>query len=162
MSRIPGWLVLTGSIAAFAALCWDAGRRLPESYPSVARCQRDPLRYDGREVWIIPAKVISSDLENYEVMHGGGNIRVRSTSQPPVGAYVYVHGTYRAAGWVDQKSILIDEHFIAERNGVVGISLVILLVFAGIFRRAFIWREGSFHVRAPHSAVAPQEPKDRN
>ncbi len=161
--KIPAWLVLTTSIAGFAALCWDAGVRLPEAYPSVERCLRDPARYAGREIWIIPAKVTASDPESYEVQHpGGGRVRVRSTSQPEPGAYVYVNGTFRADGIVDQESLLVDSRFIAERNGILAISLVTLFIFAGLFLRMFGWRNGAFHVREPHSAGAPQKPQDRN
>lgn len=145
MKRIA---IAAAAIAVFAALCWDAGRRLPEAYPSVARCQREPARYAGREIWIIPAKVMASDPEGYEVRHGGGGtVRVRAGSQPPPGAYVYVHGTFQGDGVVDQKSLLVDTRFIAERNGIVAVSLVLLGVFAILFLRTFAWRNGAFHPR---------------
>jgi hypothetical protein len=161
--KIPGWLVFAASVAGFAALCWDAGSHLPEAYPSVARCLRDPARYAGREIWIIPAKVSASGPEEYEVMHGGGGtVRVRATTQPPLGSYVYVNGIFRADGVVDQRSILIDNHFIAERDAIVAISLVMLAIFAGLFHRAFAWRNGAFHVRDPRSAVAPPGPQGRS
>jgi hypothetical protein len=161
--KIPPWLVFTASVAGFAVLCWDAGVRLPEAYPSIGRCLSRPARYAGREIWIIPGKVTASDPEGYEVQHGGGGrVRVRATSQPPPGAYVYVHGTFQPGGFVDQKSILVDTRFIAERNGIVAISVVMLIIFAAFFHRTFAWRNGAFHVRDPHSAVALHEPLDRN
>ena len=61
--------------------------------------------------------------------------------------YDSVHGIFRADGIVDQRSILIDNHFIAERNAIVGVSLVMLAIFSGFFHRAFAWRNGAFHVR---------------
>jgi len=161
--NIPGWLICTASIAGFAALCWDAGTRLPEAYPTIARCQADPARYAGREIWIIPGRVSASDPEGYEVQHGGGgSVRVRATSQPTPGSYVYVRGTFQADGVVDQKSILADDHFIAERNGVLAISIAVLVLFAGFFHRTFAWRNGAFHVRESYSAEAPQNLTDRN
>ncbi|HTF57664.1 MAG TPA: hypothetical protein VK661_10565 [Planctomycetota bacterium] len=146
--KIPAWLIFTACVGGFAALCWDAGVRLPEAYPTIGRCQADPARYAGREIWIIPARVSASDPEGYEVQHGGGGrVRIRATSQPPPGAYVYVRGTFQADGVVDQKSILVDTHFIAERNGTVAISVLTLILFAGFFHRTFAWRSGTFHVR---------------
>lgn len=146
--KLPGWLVFTACVAGFAALCWDAGKRFPEEFPGVNRCQGDPARYAGREIWIIPAKVVVSDPEGYEIIHGtGGMIRVRSTTMPPVGSHIYLRGNFQRDGTLIQTAVLVDEHFALERRAVIVLSLITLLVFAWLFHRTFAWRNRAFHPR---------------
>jgi hypothetical protein len=143
--RILGGL---SAVTAFALLCWDAGIRVSEAYPTVRRCLSDPVRYAGREVWIMPGKVETSDSDSFVVLQRDGKVRVRSTARPAPGEYVFIRGIFEPGGTLEGRLVEVNPRFRAERAGVVGCSLAILAVFAWMFHRTFVWREGAFHVRA--------------
>jgi len=144
MTRV---VAAAASVGIFVLLCWDAGRRLPEAYPNVGRCQSDPAKYAGREVWVIPGKIASSDASGFDLIHGHGTVRVRSNSMPPEGEYAYVRGVFQADGTLRGTGIEIDHGFILARAGIIGLSLFTLFFFARVLIRTFRWRDGAFHPR---------------
>ena len=157
--RFVGAAVAAG---LFVLLCWDASRRLPEAFPSVGRCQANPAKYANREVWVIPGMVVWSEEDWFKLVHSEGEVRVHSRARPPVGVHAYVRGTFLADGTVLATGLELAPGFMVARAGVIILSLITLILFAGVFLRTFGWRDGAFPVREPHSAVAPQKPLDRN
>ena len=135
------------AVSAFALLCWDAAVRVSETYPNLRRCLANPAKYAGREVWLIPGKVESSDPEGFVVIDPAGRVRVRSTARPAPGSHVYVRGVFEAAGTLDARRVEVNPHFVAERAGVILISLAVLGVFAWMFHKTFAWRDGAIQVR---------------
>lgn len=141
------WLAFAGFVAVFTVLCWDAGQRMPEAYPSVARCQSDPARYAGRQLWIIPGKILASDPTGFVLTHAHGRVRVHSNLMPPAGAYAFIRATFQADGTLLATGVDVDPNYLVKRTGILFISMITLLFFALLFHRTFQWRNGALAIR---------------
>lgn len=155
MKRI---IVAAAAIAVFAVLCWDSGLRMGEAHPTVRRCQSDPGRFAGRDIWIIPGRISSPDPEGFDVKHATGVARVRSTLNPPADEYVFLRGVFKEDGTIQATAVHVESRFLFKRRGIILISLITLFFFAILFFRAFEWRAGGLQVRQHRSAVPPQQP----
>jgi hypothetical protein len=144
MKRI---LAASAALLIFGLLCWDASVRVGDAYPSVRRCQSDPARFAGKEIWIIPGKIINPDPEGFTLIHSTGEVRVRSNLDPPAEEYAFIRGVFKEDGTVLATGVHVESGFLAKRLGIVLISLVTLLFVSLLFVRTFEWRSGAFHAR---------------
>ncbi|HKS15929.1 MAG TPA: hypothetical protein VJU16_01305 [Planctomycetota bacterium] len=134
-------------VGIFAALCWDATQRLAEAYPTVFTCQADPLKYEGKPVWMNPSEVVTSFPAFFEVQYFHKWVRVHSNLHPRLGTRVMVHGRFRIDGTVEAIACAEDNDFTMNRRGVLIVSILVLAAGVYVFRSAFAWRDWAFHPR---------------
>ena len=141
------WVLGPLCVVAFGILCWDASSRLVDDYPPLYVCRQDPLKYEGKPVWMSPSPVMAVGRGFFTVDHFGETVRVTSPTVPETGALVMVYGTFRSDGTVEAASWQIELHYRMKRRGVIVISFFVLAIGVVIFHRTFAWRAGAFYVR---------------
>jgi hypothetical protein len=132
---------------AFAALCWDSAVRLADAYPPYYLCIEDPVRHEGKPVWISAEPVLAVRSDHFVIDHEGDVIRILTPKPPPVGAMVMVYGTFRSIGLVEATTWQAESHYRFKRRTVFAVSFIVVVVGIFFFRRSFAWRDGAFHPR---------------
>ncbi|MBI4565307.1 MAG: hypothetical protein HY716_11500 [Planctomycetes bacterium] len=135
------------AIGGFTALCADAAIRLPERYPGIQRCVRQPHRYQGSDVLILPSTVLESSESHFVLDVRGLRVRVDSTLQPSPGDHVMVRGDFHDAASVKATAVRMVPGYTFRRAGVYAVSVLALIAFAWIFRRRFEWRREGLYPR---------------
>jgi hypothetical protein len=134
-----GWK-LAGAAGLILALGALSAARGPAAKPSAVMCLAEPGRWDGREVWVASAPVLSVGAGGFVLEAGGLPFRVDGTSDVRPGEVVGVSGTFEAAGRRLRLRELKRHEGGGHRTLMVLVSIAVLAVVLGNFLRHFAFR----------------------
>lgn len=144
------WMKLAAALAAFAALCWDAERRLPSAYPSVGRNLARLDSFPDRQVLIGPMPVHHAEATGFTLAHPAKRVRIETPHPPAEGQWVAVYGVYRPPDRVVDPRLQVLPEYPLRRAAAFAVSLVVVGLWAALFWRRFRWRRRAFHPEERH------------
>ena len=123
---------LTAALTVVAGLGIFSAVRGESIHPALWRCLAEPARWDGTELWLSDARVLSSDTRGFEIEYRGARAFVVPAGGVGPGDRVSLTGTFQAAGRVirldklDKSSEAKGPRLLSEIVSVLVLALILL------------------------------------
>ncbi len=140
-NRFFGWKLVAALAAtgAMLAASYTYGRDVK---PAAWHCLAEPERWDGRQVWVPGAEVVSVAPDGFTAFDGTVRLEVRGAADVKLGDSFSIVGTFRREGGGRLDLVRLRRSPARSRLRLVAelVSVAVLGLVVWNFFRRFAWR----------------------